>query len=185
MKTKFFLNVVALALFASLPALAQHPGGGGHAGGGGHPMGGGQAPAHGPAPFHGTPQNHDDRHFSNAPGHPDVPHVDKDGRHVNWVGHDTGHDDPHYHLDHPFEHGHFDGGFGPSHVWRLRGGGPGRFWFNNFYWSVAPWDLTYVDGWLWDQDDIVIYDDPDHPGWYLAYNTRLGTYAHVEYMGGE
>jgi hypothetical protein len=106
--------------------------------------------------------------------------VDKGNK---WVGHDTGKDDPHYHHDHPFEHGRFTGGFGPDHRWRLAGGGPGRFWFGGFYFSVAPYDVGFCDGWLWDSDDIIIYDDPDHIGWYLAYNVRLGTYVHVEYLG--
>ena len=185
----------ALLVF-SVPVLAQQHE---HPSGGGHPAA--PPPEHGPAPYHGTP-NHTPEHgtpnqgtpnhapeahgqpvapvYRDQPGHPNVPHVDP-GNH--WVGHDTGPNDAHYHLDHPWAHGHFSGGFGPSHVWRIEGGGPSRFWFHGWYWGVAPADIAFCDGWLWDTDEIVIYDDPDHPGWYLAYNTRLGTYVHVEYLG--
>ncbi len=108
------------------------------------------------------------------------PHVDERGR---WLGH-AGRE--HYALEHPWAHGRFSGGFGPRHVFRLAGGGCDRFWFNSFAFTVSPYEvgLGWCDGWLWDRDSVVIYDDPAHAGWYLAYNVRLGRYLHVEYLGG-
>lgn len=163
------IGILAASLLFSVPVFAQ-------AKQASHP----RPPARGPAPVRSNPHPVEEhRNYSDKPGHPNVPHVD--GK--KWVGHDTGPNDPHYHMDHPWEHGHFTGGFGPSHVWHLGGGGPSRFWFGGFYFSVAPYDIGFCDGWNWDSDDIVIYDDPDHVGWYLAYNVRLGTYVHVQYLG--
>jgi hypothetical protein len=185
-------TILGLSLLLCVTAFAQR--GGGSHGGGGHPaaVGGGHIPAHGPAPSRASaprasaPARSQQRaapaenHVKvDRQGHPDVPHVD--ARNDRWVGHNTGANDPHYQLAQPWAHGRFTGGFGRQFM--LGGGNAQRFWFNNFFWDVAAFDYNIVAGWNWSGDQIVIYEDPDHVGWYLAYNPRLGTYAHVEYLG--
>jgi hypothetical protein len=139
MKTRTGLLVVALML--SVNAFSQHGGGGAE-----HGVGGGHIPAHGPSPI-GAPSRFQSGVRDEA-GHPSSPHVDAETD--RWIGHDMGRDDPHYHLDHPWEHRHFPGTTGSGHVWRLHGGGPGRFAIGGFFFSVAAFDYAYCDDWLWD-----------------------------------
>jgi hypothetical protein len=158
------------------------------------PVGGGYVPQRGPpvAPARPRPapapsrqpapdqSERGGRTYRDRPDHPDVPHVHRNDA---WVGHPSDRDDRHYHLDHPWEHGHFTARIGPRYVWRLRGGGFDRFDIGGFYFRVADYDDDYVRDWLWDSDDIILYLDADHDGWYLAYNVRLGTYCHVLFLG--
>ena len=190
-------RIIGLALLICVAAFAQEKSRGGQSHGAGHPaeVGGGHIPAHGPAPAKASKPARaataargqqstaaTENHIAvDKKGHPEVPHVH--AKNDQWVGHNSGANDAHYHLDKPFAHGRFTGGFGPQHLFNLAGGNRERFWFSNFYWDIAPYDYNIVVDWNWSGDQIVIYEDPDHDGWYLAYNSRLGTYAHVEYLG--
>jgi hypothetical protein len=184
-------KLVGLTILICVAVLAQNKGSGRASSGGGRAaqVGGGHIPARGPAPARASSSAHarqpaaatENRIAVDKKGHPDVPHVH--AKNDQWVGHASGASDPHYRLAQPWAHGRFNGGFGAQHVFVLAGGNRERFWFNNFYWDVAPYDYYIVGGWNWAGDQIVIYEDPDHIGWYLAYNPRLGTYAHVEYLG--
>jgi hypothetical protein len=175
MKIRFAVPLT-LALFITLPALAQRPGGeqreGVHGNQGHIP----QAPPKREA--HAKPEL--DRREGGRVN--SIPHVAND----HWYGHDRP-NDRRYVLAHPFEHGHFEH-FGPSYRYRVErfDRDHHRFWFpGGFSFEIAAWDWPVAADWCWDcdGDNLVVYDDPDHPGWYLLYNVHTGEYVHVTYLG--
>ena len=111
-----------------------------------------------------------------------TPHVNHD----HWYGHDAP-NDGRYRIAHPVERGRFEH-FGPSYRYNVVriDRDAHRFWLNGgFFFQIAPWDWDFAASWCWDcGDNFVVYDDPDHPGWYLVYNAETGTYVHAQYMGG-
>jgi len=111
----------------------------------------------------------------------EMPHVNHD----TWYGHSAV-NDPRFHIEHPFEHGHF-ANFGPSFRYTIAriDAAHHEFWLpGGFYFQVADWDWGYFTDQCWNcGDDFVVYDDPDHIGWYLLYNVHTGVYIHVQYLG--
>jgi len=108
-------------------------------------------------------------------------HVSND----RWYGHDRP-DDKRCHMDHGFPHGRFER-FGPGYRYNIVriDHDHHRFWLpGGFFFEVAAWDWSICADWCWDcGDDYVIYEDPDHIGWYLLYNAQTGAYVHVTYLG--
>jgi len=50
-------------------------------------------------------------------------------------------------------------------------------------WIVASYDAPRCRDWDWGRDQVYVYDDDHHPGWYLLFNARLGRSVHVEFSG--
>lgn len=182
--------LLALAFLVALPAVAQERGRGNSA-----------PPAH--QEQHGAPQVHvrgNQGHIPTAPppqrktpeakpqaehystGHVNsTPHVS----HNTWYGHEAP-NDARFHVDQPYAHGRFTD-IGPSHRFRAERIDRDRHFFylpTGVYFQIADFDWALAADWCWDcGDDFVVYDDPDHPGWYLVYNVETGAYIHAQYMG--
>jgi hypothetical protein len=115
------------------------------------------------------------------PNHPatTVPYVRND----QWYGH-AAPDDPRFNLARPFPAGRFALS-GPSHVYSLSRVdlGARRIWLPGGQFEIEESDWAVTSPWCWTCDQFVVYVDPDHPGWYLVYDVRMGEYVHAQFLG--
>ena len=164
-------SVLLLVLVAALQAVAQHPDEGQH----------GHAPKQSEA-GHSNPPRAKQGKIPPTPDRREEHAPVEEQRHENgkvngWQhvdhNHRYGHDEPEdkgYHVEHAFEHGHF-AHFGPRYRYNIVRFDRDhyRFWLpGGFYFEVAPWDGSVCSDWCWNcGHDFVVYEDPDHIGWYL------------------
>jgi hypothetical protein len=115
------------------------------------------------------------------PGRPptSVPYV-RDGQ---WYGH-AAVEDPRFHLARPFPHGRFTL-TGPRHLYTVSRFDldTRRIWLPDGLFEIAEWDWASTSPWCWTCDQFTVYPDPDHPGWYLVYDVRMGEYVHAQFLG--
>ena len=115
------------------------------------------------------------------PGRPHdaVPYV-RDG---HWYGH-AAPNDARFHLERPFAFGRFALA-GPAHVYRVTriDLGARRIWLPGGHFEIADWEWSTTAPWCWTCDDFVVYADPDHTGWYLIYDVRMGEFVHAQFLG--
>ena len=108
-------------------------------------------------------------------GHPVAPHVHAGT--TAGFGHEAFHGDSRYVIAHPWAHGHSTEARASARL-SSRGWWTERFCSDtSISTSCRSTSSTSTAG--SELDQIVIYEDPDHDGEYLAYNPRLGTYVHV------
>lgn len=171
-----------IAVAAPTESTAQGRGRGGGGGGGGirsAPMGGGayrQSIPRQPAArdgLRGSPI------YEPFHGGGTVPYV----RNNNWYGHAAPYD-ARFRLSQPFQYGRFALP-GPSHIYTTSrvDAAARRIWLPGGQFEIADFDWATTAPWCWPCDQFVVYPDPDHAGWYLVYDVRMGEYVHAQFLG--
>jgi hypothetical protein len=139
---------------------------------------------------HGDQDHHDNGNHYGEVKHEDAGYRHDNGEHRGWDNPHNPHSYAHwdYNRDrirpgHPYPYGHYD------HVrdeWVARSFDVRArriVLFDRSNWVVASYDAPRCRDWDWDHDRVFVYNDDDHPGWYLLFNARLGAYVHVEFAG--
>jgi Ni/Co efflux regulator RcnB len=107
------------------------------------------------------------------------------GKHKGWDNPHNPHygDSERFRPGHPYPYGRYGH---VKHVYVAR-----RFdvrtrrivLFDQSNWVVAAYDVPQCRDWEWDRDQVYVYDDDHHAGWYVLFNARLGRTVHVEFAG--
>ena len=114
------------------------------------------------------------------------------GRHLGWYKHHDDDRDEHGDWDYDgdriepgryYPHGRFESNRQKFVLVSVNYGTRRVILDDHSTWVVAPYDVDHCRDWRWDRDNVQVYDDDIHPGWYVLFNARLGQHIHVEYFG--